>query len=181
MMFSCNNLISKMAISLAGILTGQVQKRLLPPAKKLGQGYIFTGVCHSVNRGGVLSQHALQVVSQHALQQVSGGSAHRGRGVPALGGLLLGGLLPGGGCLLLGGCLLPGGLLWGGLLWGGWPSVMAFCCGLLLCPSVMAFWFHGLLIEGGLLVWSSGDAEGHNRRPPHQKTTTPEDHHTRRP
>ena len=24
----------------------------LPPATKLGQGYIFTGVCHSVNRGG---------------------------------------------------------------------------------------------------------------------------------
>ena len=24
---------------------------LLPPATKLGQGYIFTGVCHSVNRG----------------------------------------------------------------------------------------------------------------------------------
>ena len=27
---------------------------LLPPATKLGQGYIFTGVCHSVNRGGLL-------------------------------------------------------------------------------------------------------------------------------
>ena len=44
----------------------------------------------------------------------------------------------------------------------GWPSVMAFCCGPLLCPSVMAFWFGGLLIEGGLLVesdllvWPSG-------------------------
>ena len=41
---------------------------------------------------------------------------------------------------------------------------MAFCCGLLLCPSVMAFWFGGLLIEGGLLVesglllWPSGMA-----------------------
>ena len=27
----------------------------LPPATKLRQGYIFTGVCHSVNRGGVCS------------------------------------------------------------------------------------------------------------------------------
>ena len=50
----------------------------------------------------------------------------------------------------------------------------------------MAFWFGGLLIEGSLLVWSSGGAEGHNRRPPHQKATTPEGttpegHHTRRP
>ena len=26
--------------------------QLLPPATKLGQGYVFTGVCHSVNRGG---------------------------------------------------------------------------------------------------------------------------------
>ena len=25
----------------------------LPPATKLGQGYVFTGVCDSVNRGGV--------------------------------------------------------------------------------------------------------------------------------
>ena len=24
---------------------------LLPPAMKLGQGYVFTGVCHSINRG----------------------------------------------------------------------------------------------------------------------------------
>ena len=42
-------------------------RRLLPPATKLGQGYTFTGVCDFVHgRGGVLSQHALQVVSQHA-------------------------------------------------------------------------------------------------------------------
>ena len=43
------------------------------PQTKLRQGNVFTGVCDSVHRGGVLSQHALQVVSQHALQQVSGG------------------------------------------------------------------------------------------------------------
>ena len=28
----------------------------LPPATKLGQGYVFIGVCHSVNRGGVPDQ-----------------------------------------------------------------------------------------------------------------------------
>ena len=44
---------------------------LLPPANVVCKGYVFTGVC--VFTGGVLSQHALQVVSQHALQQVSGG------------------------------------------------------------------------------------------------------------
>ena len=31
---------------------------LLPPATKLGQGYVFTGVCHSVNRGASASVHA---------------------------------------------------------------------------------------------------------------------------
>ena len=75
-------------------------------------------------------------------------------------------------------CLAAGGLLLGVLLlggvsyWGVWPSVMAFCCGLLLWPS-------GLVpfVEGGLLVQSSGGqkaiTEGHHtRRPPHQKATT---------
>ena len=55
---------------------------------------LFTG-------GGVVSQHALQVVSQHALQW--------GGGIPA--------------CLAAGGVPAQGGLLWGvysqgGLLWG---------------------------------------------------------------
>ena len=31
-------------------------KLLLPPAMKLGHGYIFTGVCDSVHRGGTCSQ-----------------------------------------------------------------------------------------------------------------------------
>ena len=98
---------------------------------------------------------------------------------------------------------------WGGLLWvgclvpgGSAPWGVAFCYGLLLWSSVMPFWFGGLLIEGGLLVWSSGGQkviteghhpkgttpEGHNRRPPHQKAphqkaphqkaTRPEGHHS---
>ena len=68
----------------------------------------------------------------------------------------------------------PGGLCsWegGACSQGRWPSVMALSCGLLLCPSVMAFWFGGLLIEGGLLVWPSG---GGGRWPSHQKATTQE-------
>ena len=32
--------------------------QFLPPATKLGQGYIFTGVCDSVHRGGSASVHA---------------------------------------------------------------------------------------------------------------------------
>ena len=46
--------------------------------RSLGQGNIFRSVCQEFcprggGGGGVLSQHALQVVSQHALQQVSRG------------------------------------------------------------------------------------------------------------
>ena len=78
------------------------------------EGYVFTRVCHSVHRmGGVVSQHALQVVSQHALQQGGVLSQHALQlGGACSGGLLLGGLLwrvpAPGGCLLRGG-LLPGG------------------------------------------------------------------------
>ena len=62
----------------------------LPPATKLGQGYIFTGVYDSVHRGGVCSR---------------GSVVCSGGGVSAPGGSALGG-----GCLLLGGCLVLGGL-----------------------------------------------------------------------
>ena len=79
---------------------------LLPPATKLGQGYVFTRVCDSVNGGCVLSQHAWQVVFQHALQQVSEG-----------GGLLLAG------CLVLGwGAWPQGGGCSGGDLLRGVPG-----------------------------------------------------------
>ena len=92
-------------------------------------------------KGGVLSQHALQVISQHALQQVSRGGSPcphpmgklRGiwsrptakgevegdlaRGCLLWGGVCSGGLLAGvcsGGGTCSGGCLLQGGLLHGG-------------------------------------------------------------------
>ena len=57
----------------------------LPPATKLGQGYVFTRVSDSVHRG---------VLSQHALQQVSKGGLFSGRCL-LLGGSALGGV-PGG-------------------------------------------------------------------------------------
>ena len=78
---------------------------------------MFSHVCVILFTGGLLSQHALQVVSQHALQQVSRGviskhvlqvvsqhASHQvSRGVCCRGGLLggspSGGLLPGG-CLV---------------------------------------------------------------------------------
>ena len=131
-------------------------------------------VCVILFTGGVLSQHALQVVSHHALQQgVSSWGVPGPRGCLVPGGAWSQGSAPGGsgprGSAPAG---VPGS---GG---GVWPSVMAFCCGLLLCPSgLVAFWY-------GLL-----GAEGHNRRhdtrrpphqkaphqnAPHQKATTPE-------
>ena len=105
-----------------------------------------------------------------------GGSVQGGCLLPGGGGPALGGLLPGG-CLLPVGACSQGG--WCGLLYG-----------LLLCPSVMAFWFGGLLIEGSLLVWSwrgqKAITEGHHTRRPYQKAITedhfqPEGHQAKRP
>ena len=57
---------------------------LLPPATKLGQGYIFTGVCDSVHRGGAC---------------VAGGGGVRGRGAcVAVGACMAGGVCVAGGC-----------------------------------------------------------------------------------
>ena len=96
-----------------------------------------------------------------------------------------------------GGCLLLGGACSRGVCSGGVPALGR--CGLLLWPSGMAFWFGGLLIEGGLLVesghllwpsgvifyygllvWPSGTGRSPNRDPFNQKAIT-EGHHTRRP
>ena len=63
---------------------------------------MFLQVCVCPPGGGVLSQHALQVVSQHALQW---------------GGVLV---LEGGWCLVLGGLLLGGVCSWGVSTPGGW-------------------------------------------------------------
>ena len=94
-------------------------------------------------------------------------------GIPACltaglwGVLLLGGCGPGG-CLLLGGSLGGGVCVVPGVSsWGVSPGGVPFCYGLLLWSSVMPFWFGGLLIEGGLLVWSFGGG-----RRPHQKAIT---------
>ena len=40
---------------------------LLPPATKLGQGYVFTGVCDSVQRGGVYPRMPCRSHDQPAL------------------------------------------------------------------------------------------------------------------
>ena len=111
------------------LVTSNTFCSLLPPATKLGQGYIFTGVCHSVNRW-VLSQHALQVVSQHALQRGGATPACIAGGIPAcLAAGLQGGLLPGDGLLL-------------------WPSVMPFCFGGLLIEGSLLVWYSGGGAEG---------------------------------
>ena len=64
----------------------------LPPATKLGQGYIFTGVCHSVNMGGVCSWGVSAPGGGVCSQGVSAPG-----GVSALGGVCSrGGQVPGG-------------------------------------------------------------------------------------
>ena len=103
--------------------------------------------------GGVLSQHALQVVSQHAFEQVSRGMS--GGGCLVQGAALGGCLVWGGACFwgvpAPGGCLLPGNV---------WPSVMVFWFGGLLVwlPSgLVAFWLKVSFWFGGLLVWLPSD------------------------
>ena len=82
-----------------------------------------------------------------------------------------------------GGASGPGGAWSGGSPpgqspWGGSPPGG---CGLLLWPSVVAFWFCGLLLKVtfcyGLLLWSSVMVFWRGARKPHQKATTPEGHH----
>ena len=85
---------------------------LLPPAMKLGQGYIFTGICDSVHRGECLVW-----------------------GLPGLGGPVCSGrCLVWGVCLVLGGLLLRGawsrsGVLVPGGLPGGDPPGKATAAG----------------------------------------------------
>ena len=67
----------------------------LPPATKLGQGYIFTGVCDSVHGGG--------------------GGGKRGWGA-----CVVGGMHGGGGCVWLGGGMCGRGHAWQ----GGWGACM---------------------------------------------------------
>ena len=40
-------------VLLVHVICRPSQFELLPPAMKLGQGYVFTGVCDSVHRGGM--------------------------------------------------------------------------------------------------------------------------------
>ena len=79
-------------------MVGGWEALLLPPATKLGQGNIFTGMCDSVNRGGASSRG----VSGPRRFLVMGDVWSRG------------GLLGRGGGLVPGGCLVetpPGQLL----------------------------------------------------------------------
>ena len=93
---------------------------LLPPTRKLGQGYIFTGVCHSVNKRGAIP-------------------ACIAGGIPAcLAASLHGGAWSWGG-LLLGEVSAPGGLPGpGGVCSGRVPGPVGSASGV-VWPSVMAF------------------------------------------
>ena len=100
-----------------------VHPALLDIAYLVGARLCFYTCVWFCSQGGVLSQHALQVVSQHALQK---GGSPPGRGVPGRGVSSWGGAWSQGG-LLLGGGLVPGGLLQGGAWWR--PPPDGYCCG----------------------------------------------------
>ena len=121
----------------------------LPPTMKLGQGYIFTGICDSVNRGVCLVWGSLVwgcLIPRGCL--VLGGVWSWGfwswgyawsQGVSGPGGLVPGGSGPGG----ISG---PGGCAWS---WGV-PGPGGICCqGDLLLGCVPG---PGGLLLGGLLV-----------------------------
>ena len=119
----------------------------LPPTNEVCDGYVFTCVCHSVHRVGVVSQHALQVVSQHALQ-VSRGvypsmpcrfpGPHPGRSLRGLAGVSPGSHLrvsPGphlGGLqahTLVGVSRPTSGVVYPRMHWGRPPTADGYCCG----------------------------------------------------
>ena len=83
---------------------------LLPPATKLGQGYVFTGVCDSVHRGDVRGYRG--VCGCRGVCVVAGGHAWLlgGACVVARGACIVGGHV-----WLLGVCMVTRGHAW---LWG---------------------------------------------------------------
>ena len=127
-------------------------KWFLSPATKLGQGNVFTGTCDSVHGGCYPSMHCRWYPSIPCSR--------------SLGGIVLGGGWSRGVCS--GGVAFCYGLVL-------WSSVMPFCYGLLV------WWPSDWRWPSGMVFGGREGPEGHNRRPPHQKVTTPEGHHTRRP
>ena len=139
--------------------------------RSCGQGYVYTRVCHSVNRGvcypSMPCSRSLRGLV--CLLLGCGGVS----GLPLGGSTPRGCLLPRGvsaprGVFAPGGCLFLGGLLLG----------VAFCCGLLVWPSGMAFWLQvafwlKVVFWYGLLVRPNRDPfqpEGHNSsKAPDQK------------
>ena len=124
-------------------VTRQQSRLFVPPATKLGQGNVFTGVCDSVNRGCLLPGGCLLrgcLVRWGWCLLPRGGACSggwclfrgcllSGGGVCSQGVSALGGGVCSGGCLLSGGwCLLPGVSAPGGGAW--WrPPRDGHCCG----------------------------------------------------
>ena len=86
----------------------------LPPATKLGQGYIFTGVCDSVNRGGGVHGRGGMWQGEAC---VAGGHAWQGACMAEGGPAWLGGMCGKGGhawqrgaCMAKGACVAKGGM-----------------------------------------------------------------------
>ena len=117
-------------------------------ATKLGQGDIFTGFCHSVNRGegGALSWGGL----------IRGGMTPRR-------GMVWGGIPPPGGMVRPGvwsqGCLVPGDECSQGMsdLRGVWSGVACLLLRAMVCPGV---WSEACLLPGSVCSCWMSDPRG---------------------
>ena len=111
------------------------------PQRSCGQGYVFTRVCHFVNRGGGVcsGECLLRGVSALGVSTPGGGVSALG-GVCSWGGCLLHGGLLGGVCSAQGAsALLRGHLLCsGGVCSGGVSAPGGVCSGGCLLPGVSA-------------------------------------------
>ena len=125
------------------------------PQRSCGQGYVFTRVCDSVNRGGAIAACIAGGIPACLAAGLRGVPPPRGGRVPGPGGVA---------------CSWGAEGAWskGGVCSWGRRGCVAFCYGLLLWASGMAFWY-GLLVRpsgtGGSLPTDPFQPEGHNRKP----------------
>ena len=157
------------------VLAGMTNRRLLPPANEVCEGYVFTGVCLSTVGGGMRGcSGGACVVARGACVVAPGGHAWLLRWgvwlhcVVALGGMhgCSGGMcgcsgghawLLGGHVWLLGGCMVAGGacvVALGGHAWllGGACVVLKGACMVAQRGHVWLLGGHVWLLQGGACV-----------------------------
>ena len=125
-------------------------KSLLPPATKLGQGYVFTGVCDSVHRGACMVAGGCAWLGGHAW--LPGACVVARECMVAMGVCVV----AGGHVWLWGACVVAGGCAWlpGGLHGCGRGEACVVASGVHGCRGHM--W-----LQGGH-VWLQGACVGYD-------------------